>query len=344
MTPSRSGRFVLSIAGALLALCGMAPASAEILIQKPTTTGTVSFAERNDQQFRTGFRIGLDIDPGRMDRELVRKSVDSLPLTLPDGQTLRARDFSTEHRVIVGTVLPGVTPNINRVDANGGATELLVGFRDRDGNFVKPEERNIGAFTLDGIPVPHQVTPFDRSRRKVYVDLLLDRSGSMKDLIGDVKRAAAEFMVLLPKDQALCRVTSFNQDHHRHTRDFQPCIPIFHGVGSIPAGGGTDIYDPLLEAYVNGPADRNAQRLVVVISDGIGQSSFTRQALLNNKTAATTVYWLGDYDEDRLRGIADTFIYGRQDIAGLLERTLGHVADAVGSQVVITIGNQGGKP
>ena len=339
MTSSQASTFVvLILAGAMLAFGGMAPASAQITLVLPQTTGGVDVVAHNAQQYKSAFRIGLSVDPtGMADGEL-RRAVDALPLKAPNGLPIEARDVTAQHGIVVGVTDPAIQPTINMVRTENGRTEMVVGFRDGEGRFVVPANTEIGTFTLEGLPVAHLATPIAKSDVSVFVDLLLDRSGSMKSVIGDVKRAASEFMMLLPGDQSVCRVTSFNQGYRRHTRAFEPCVPGLHGVGQISAGGGTDIYRPLRDVYRDAPERDDIQRLVVVISDGLGQSNLAREHVLAAKNATTFVYWLGDYEDDRLKGIADTFIHGRGDLERELSKTLGHIANAIGNQIVITIG------
>ena len=332
------------LAGVMLAFGGMTPALSDIVIKSSATTGQVDFAKHNKQQFKTAFRIGLNIDPASLGDDELKKAIESLPLTAPSGLTVKARDYSVEHGFIIGVDDPDLQPAINQVMSRDGRTELLVNFQDGEGRFVLPPDASIGTFTLNGVETPRLVTPFKESSQQVFVDLLLDRSGSMEEVIGDVKRAASEFMALLPFSQALCRITSFNGNYTRHTEGYEPCVPGIHQVGWIKAGGGTDIYQPLLDAYRDGPVDPETMRLVVVVSDGVGRSRVSYDEVMVAKNAATFVYWLGDYDEDRLKGVADTFIHGKDDIANLLGRYFGQVAGAVSNQVVISIGKKGGQP
>lgn len=326
--------------GAMLAISGMVPASAEITINKPETTGEISFAERNDLEFKNEFRIGYDINAAGLDHEQMRQVIESMALVAPNGLAIRRRDFSAEDGIVAGTTIDDATPAITLVRRENGKTHLVVNLRDGAGEFIVPDGDTVGVFSFDGNPVPHIVAPFSSSTVPAHMDLLLDRSGSMTPVIDLVKQAASDFMARLPKN-TLCRATSFNASYVRHTPDYQPCVPGIHNVGWIQAGGGTNIYAPLIETYQDGPSDPDGLRLVVVVSDGLGQSGFDRDDVIGEKTAPTFVYWLGDYDEDRFKGIADTFIYGQQDMDALLVRYFGQIAQAIDNQYVITIDGMG---
>lgn len=339
------GRFILSILGAMLALLGgMAPSAAELVVRLPATTGSIDLDARNEQQFRTGFRIGLAIDPSSLGQDELQRAIDSLALTAPNGLPLRQRAVSAKDRIVIGVTTPGVAPVITSVTSRDGQTMLMGSFRDQQGRYVLPPDGSVGVFDLRGAALDHQLMPFTQSGERAYIDLLLDRSGSMDDVIRDVESAASAFMARLPK-QTVCRVTSFNGGHVRHTPDYLACVPGLHGVAGLRAEGGTDIYTPLRLTYVDGPGHGEPLRLVLVVSDGVGRSSTNRQDVLAAKGSSSThVYWLGDYDESRLDGIADTFIYGQNDMDGLLVRYFGAISDAISNQVIITFGGKETKP
>jgi len=312
-------------------------ASAEITIKQPKAIGRIDIKAHNRKHLsKVGLRIKRDLS--HIGDVEVRKRLEAMSLSTGAGVRVHSFDFDKANDLVIGTSTPGTSVEINLVRNQGRGQDIVVLIRGKDGKFKEIRKSEIGVFSLDGQKKDFSVKPFSFSSIEAYFDILLDRSGSMSGFIDDVQGASADLMNKLPGN-AKCRVTSFNNKFKRHSTDFLPCSPNLHKLNSLKAGGGTKIFEPLLESYSELAALTGKLTAVVVITDGVGHSKISKDRITKSKSAPTYVYWLGNYKEDRLRGIADTFIYGRQDVKKLLKAYVSRIGSAVNSQHVISTTN-----
>ena len=317
----------------MLSICFSSQADA-LTIEQPSTTGKLSISEHNESQFKNGFSLKMKpVVSGMLDEEL-RSHIRSLDLQTIGGFEIKAFDLSKANNLVIGTSEDNTSVEISIVNETDG--EVLVVFRDKEGRFKKASINNIGVFSIEGEKIGFIRKPLSKASTHAYFNILLDRSGSMSSVIGDVGKIASEFMDALPEN-ARCRVTSFNEKAKNHTSNYTACKASLHGLDGMKAGGGTNIFDPMLKAYESLGKKGNHLKAVIVVTDGVGQSNISKHKVLKAKTAPTHVFWLGNHDEQRLTGIADTFIIGKAEKQKLLERYFQQIGNAVQGQHVISL-------
>jgi len=331
----------LSMGCAGVLALGMAASSgawAELEVRLPETTGQFDVQKHNEAALRSGFPFAVKPKVSHLGEIELRKHVESLRLATPLGESIQARDFDKGGNIVIGTTAPQSSVAITLVEKGEKGSNVVVSVRDGTGLPAKVGKGQVGVFDLEGNPLTFDVLSLSESGIEVLFEILLDRSGSMQPYIKDVAAAASEFMALLPAN-AKCRVTSFNDRYTAHSKDYQKCAADAHGLKNMKAGGGTLIYEPLLNSYEELAKAGNRLKAVVLITDGMGQSRISKEEVLKKKSAPTYVYWLGDYKEKQLEGIADTYIYGRQDARKVLGAFFSGIGGALTSQYVIRTPN-----
>lgn len=307
---------------------------AQVKISQPETVGRFNVDQHNDQQLSS---VGLKIkrDFSQVGGIEVKNHIKALSLSAPNGIRIRSFDLDKVNNIVVGTTSPHSTVDINLVRDGNQGKEIVILIRNPDGSVKATDKNDVGVFDLNGIPQKFTIKSFPASNVKVRFDILVDRSGSMAHVIAKVRTAITLLMDRLPK-KARCRVTSFNDTYVRHSKNYQPCMSRLHKINTIKAGGDTDIYQPLFDTYTELERLKDELTAVVIITDGVGSSNISREKMMRRKSSPTYVYWLGDYEEKRLKGIADTFIYGRKDVGRLLKNYVQRIGNAVSHQQVIS--------
>jgi hypothetical protein len=226
--------------------------------------------------------------------------------------------------------------SVTHVEPTAAGRNIFLDARDARGSIrLRPEE--LGLFTWEGAPVCFALKDVEEVDTRLLFDILIDRSGSMRAYMPMVQDAVVRFFAHLPAN-ARCRVTSFNEAYRRHTPTYGPCTAEAQGLEQLVGQGNTDIFGALAGVYDDHHVAGEHQRAVVVVTDGVGQSDLSKAAVAAKKNAVTFIYWLGDYDERRLTGLADASIYGRDDAEATLDRYFQSINDAVRAQQVIVTG------
>ncbi|HEX4997150.1 MAG TPA: VWA domain-containing protein [Terriglobia bacterium] len=181
--------------------------------------------------------------------------------------------------------LPSFTLSVN---VNLAQVDALV--RDRSGRPIN--NLSIGDFRLfeDGIEKPIQT--FSKDELPLAVALVIDRSGSVAPSMGRIQSAAYQALSQLKAGDSVC-LFSFAGDIQMLeplTTDRQR---VANRIGSIGAGGGTDIVDALFDAmsYLEEAAfDR--RRAIILISDNqdVGGSVSVPQLVQLAHRSETVVY------------------------------------------------------
>lgn len=175
---------------------------------------------------------------------------------------------------------------IVRVRDQPSGLEVAALFKDHQGKIVTPPQGSLAAYTTGG-----QRLCFDQSVVEREVDnpvpmaftLLLDRSGSMNDVIDEVRQAALGFIAALP-DTAQCTVVAFGTSYS---------VDPGQGLGTNscraenflhqPLGldGTTDLFTPLGWTYstLAAPHMADHQKAVIILTDG-GVNERTKDVVL----------------------------------------------------------------
>lgn len=314
---------------ALAALLSTAalPALAEITLVPQTRAPEMGHvALKSLAEFEAGVSIRLRIDPRTLSKQELKAIVEAIDMRSGDGVAItRGVAIDAEHDIAIGW--SGGTAEITALKQTPAGLIVVGSFRDEHGQFVVPPVGSVAAYSLDGrkLCFEQQTIAQAPDVLPMRFSLLIDRSGSMSSVMDGVRRAASTFLETLP-ESATCSVISFADD--QWMQGMQPgearnCKAADFVLGSLQAGGQTDLYPALSSAYdwLNAPGHEDHQRAAILITDGhVNENTAMKEAVIAAKgDARTFVYFLGDQEESWLAGLADSYL-GHE---GALEVQLG---------------------
>ncbi|PJB70254.1 MAG: hypothetical protein CO093_08565 [Alphaproteobacteria bacterium CG_4_9_14_3_um_filter_47_13] len=270
------------------------------------------------------------------------KMVEQLDLRDGNGVAIRSGwDIDPLHDVVIG--FSGGTAEIIQALKNAKGVQIITSFKDKNGNFVTPPLSQLSVTNAYGEKLCYDYEDVTMAAPSMRFTILLDRSGSMQNVIEDVKRVAYEFIDMLP-DTAYCEVGSFADDLTWHfTGTTAACKPENFRLGSIKAGGSTKVFRPLLDTYKKMEAYPHSQKAVILITDGVASYNIlgdfiSREELhAHKKDTLTFLYWLGAYDESDLKDLTDNYTHHQGSIRRNLERYFNVLAGAYTKQRAITV-------
>ena len=148
--------------------------------------------------------------------------------------------------------------------------------RDKKGRVVSGLQKTNFQVLEDGVEQPIRV--FSESQLPLAIAIVVDKSGSMRHLFGELRDSAVRALSALhPQDRVALfafdrrveRLTDLTSDHEEIARAFE----------QLDAGGGTDILDAVYEAsrYLKLAAPKE-RRAIVLISDNISFRFFNRRS------------------------------------------------------------------
>ena len=165
----------------------------------------------------------------------------------------------------------GLFPDTLSVDVD--RVNVLFTVSDGKGRFVRNLTK--GDFTVYEDDHPQNISNFStETNLPLNIAFLIDSSGSVRDKMRFEKQAAARFFAAAlraGKDKAF--VMSFDtrtallQDY---TDD--PTL-LSEAVQKIIPGGSTSLYDAIFEAVVRGLAGQSGRKVIVILSDGLDNTS-----------------------------------------------------------------------
>ena len=243
----------------------------------------------------------------------------------------------------------GVSQIIKSAPGPSGLS-VIASFKDNKNNFISPPKGSLALYTTYGEKLCFDYMDVKSAAPKMAFVLLLDRSGSMGEVIADVRASAQSFLKDLPPSSK-CALASFNGQFAYHHQYFQSCNDGDFRLDELEAGGGTQLYAPILDAYESLSRDmfRDYQKAVIVITDGqIEPDEDTKQKLIAaKKDILTFVYFLGEKNEHPLIGLADAFLRATTDLKASLDHYFHSLSNAYGMQKVLIVrpckGGQNGK-
>lgn len=147
--------------------------------------------------------------------------------------------------------------------------------RDHKGRIVSGLEKTSFHVFEDGVEQP--IKAFSESQLPLAIAIVVDKSGSMRRLFGELRESAVlalnylhpqDRIALFVFDKTVQRLTDLTSDHEEIARAFE----------QVDAGGGTDILDAVYEAsrYLKLAAPKE-RRAIVLISDNISFRLFNRR-------------------------------------------------------------------
>lgn len=244
---------------------------------------------------------------------------------------------------VAGLVLaqpPGEIPKI-RVDVN--VVNILCSVRDNKGALVADLGKDDFVVLEEG--KPQEIRYFSRQTdRPLTIGLLVDVSGSQKNLLETEKRTADQFLTKVIRKQDLAFLISFGPDAEL-VQDSTNSIPLlrsgleslriqesFSGVypGPVPTANkprGTVLYDAVYLAAVEKLRFETGRKAVVVITDGVDMGSKVKlsDAIEAAQKADVIVYSI-HYVDPRAYGFpAYGVAAGESDLRRMSEETGGRL-------------------
>jgi len=150
-------------------------------------------------------RKQMTIEELRLDERIMRGE-----LVLHDGRVVLSYAFSREANVIVGVADQSIRVRIEHILPVNPGREVQTLFLNDQQETVTPPAEDIGVWTKDFERIGHRVAEKSETATRVHVALSIDKSGSMKPFMDQVKAAGTEFLSHLPRG-AKCTVSSFNR-------------------------------------------------------------------------------------------------------------------------------------
>lgn len=285
------------------------------------------------EEFRSRLTVGVYEDPRLADPQRLREIIAELDLHTPLGRKVTDLiihpgtgdfvGFDSGSIEFVGTLPDG---------------SIVISTRDPTGTFTKAKADQLAWVRPNGEPVCFDAVDIGRSEAKMSFTLLIDRSGSMTNVMGQVLATTQHFLSELPAN-AECSVASFAGDWKLHTAYSGQMCSAARVRGGIAAKGSTDVFTPLSHFYQRyaAPAYDGWQKAVIIITDGaVTQNEDQAPRVKAAKgDVKTFVFWLGNRKEEHLADIADYSLSRQGDVRSFLGNYLGELGDAYGSQQVL---------
>ncbi len=294
---------------------------------------------RSLYDFEKSVSLKVRPDPRFIPSDVLIKTISEMGMTDAKGIRITSGfDIDVKNDVVIA-FSGGIAEFVKTSGSDSGFT-IVASFRDSNGNFVSPPKDSIVVCSTDGERYCFEYKDIEIAPPKMAFVLLLDRSGSMTEVISDVQSSAKSFLKDLPSF-AECALASFNGTFSYHNQQFENCNCGDFGLDSLKAEGGTDLYTPLLSAYENLSQDnfKDHQKAVIIITDGqISPDDEMKEKLFaSKKDILTFVYFLGERNDEHLKGLADAFLKAATDIKTSLEQYFTSLSTAYGTQKVLQV-------
>jgi Ca-activated chloride channel homolog len=191
------------------------------------------------------------------------------------------------------------------IEVDVGLVMMYASVFNKSGKFVGGLKKDNFKLYEDG--VEQNISSFSQEDVPITMGILLDLSGSMKDKLDQVKKAALAFLQANnPQDQVF--LIGFN-DEVELLQDFTSDIDeITDALDNTLALGGTALYDAIYLGIQKSHAGSKAKKAVVVITDGEDRDSYYKLNELISKVQESDVqaFSIGFLNE-----IPDKGIFGR---------------------------------
>jgi uncharacterized protein YegL len=222
--------------------------------------------------------------------------------------------------------------SVSSVNNQGGKKEVLTLFHGKDGAILAPSEKDVAVFDLNFKRLAFSYAPLSPpGASQVPVNILLDRSGSMRKHMGTVLKATQSFMRMLP-EFTRCAVTVFNGELQTLTQSdpaSRLSCPQSANVlyAPIKASGSTALFKALDVGLSSGQTSHsnNTPIIAVAITDGVNTSEYEGglDALKAKKAKAGAklfVFWSGNYSQGHLEDLPDLEFVSTDNLRHELER------------------------
>ncbi len=318
---------------------------------------TISIISRSDQvqpviivrskyDFEQSISLKMKTDPALSASDVLISAISKYGMV--DANSIKITsgfDVDVANNLVVA--FSGGTSEIIRTLRLPNGFQVIGSFKDRSGNFVSPPVGSLAVYSTSGKKLCFEYKDVIKAPPKMVFMLLLDRSGSMYEVMDDVKASARGFLKSLPST-AICAVSSFNSGFTYHNELYENCNNGQFKLRDLEAQGGTNLYTPLLRAYNSLAQDyfNDYQKAIVIITDGqISPSAALREQVLSaKKDTLSFTYFLGEKEERYLIGLSDVFLKSTSDIKNNLDQYFHSLSTAYKTQKVLNVRTcQGGS-
>lgn len=343
----------LTAASALSLVLAASPALAGKLQIKPRVDPgqVVEIEIERMREFEKAVSLRLRTDPARVPSARVLELVRSIDMRDANGIKIeRGYAIDAASDLVIG--YSGGTAEIVKVHQEHRSLVVAALFKDEQGRITQPPAHSLAVYTTSGEPLCFAAEEVTAGAPPMSFALLLDRSGSMAPVIGEVRDAAKRFIADLP-DHATCKVAAFDATaSYERAEGFgtSTCASGNFPMSGLVAKGATNLFEPLAELYgwMNEPARADHQRAVIIITDGGVNENVEIGPLVKTLKGETLtfVYFLGGQDDTWLQGHADSYLTHSGDLKGQLGRYFNVVSDAFAKQTVLHLEEcpAGGSP
>lgn len=212
-----------------------------------------------------------------------------------------------------------------KVDVQLVMVDALV--RDRSGRPMETLRREDFRVFENG--VEQTIQSFSRDEYPLAVALVVDRSGSVAPYMDEIRRAAYRTLQQLKRGDQVC-LFSFAGEVDRLEDLTTNRQRIADRIGTIQAGGGTNIVDGLFDAvYYLSLVARDRRRVVILISDNVNttrarssESQVSRMAM-ESETVVYSVKTAGEETPLTMRVPIWVGKLGREDVVERITRETG---------------------
>ncbi len=179
--------------------------------------------------------------------------------------------------------------------------------------------------------------------KKSAVALVLDVSGSMSSIDLSNQRSAANDFLALMGAQDLCAVVKFSSSYEisqDFTTDKTLCATAVNAISPLE-GGGTYMYDAIYQAISMTSQQTNAQRAVVVMTDGVSSvNTYTESQVVDYALQQSTPIYtvgLGSADTVVLTEIANQSggRFYATSTSGGLSAIYSQISNAINNQLIV---------
>jgi VWFA-related protein len=215
-------------------------------------------------------------------------------------------------------VSPRQAPSTIKVDTN--LVLLNVAVTDQKGRAVSGLEKTHFKVFEDG--VEHSINFFSMEKVPVSWALVLDRSGSMSEMIGNVYRAAVHVVDEGSEDDEAFIVT-FSETSELASDFVSDRRKLRDSVEGLRAGGSTALWDAVAFALDHLKHGQHRKKVMVVITDGEDNHSRLnlRDLVRRVEEEDVLIYTVGMFESDGLSRFFGADASMRKQLARLAEAT-----------------------
>lgn len=317
----------------ILLLSSTITSAVEVIVPDDEQRTTISVNDPDASVYTLG-KPEIFFDLSASQDNLLDLEIRRSGLLLPSGDPFTAFAGHREENLVILAGGSVTNVSITGVTSSSDNREALVLFRRADGSIMAPPPSNVAVFNTEFKELEFEYTPLAvPDGTTLPINILIDISGSMEGHLDDVLAATKTFLSILP-EYAHCRIFVFNESVQELTpgNTALPCANTAHVLNQrLEASGGTELFKALDYSFEQNQSaipswELGMPNLTLVITDGIDTGILQQERLIATTTwkvamdAYLFVFWAGNAEPERLKGLADLQIDAGADLKGALER------------------------